>query len=984
MNLIIDDAQTILEKRKYYNDDSKIDYSYVEEWREVRSLLNEDIFKVMLQEEGMTYSEFAYSVQDLEAIEEPQWHLIFLNIINQFDYNMIDYAAGINVLTLPFSKYLLVSIRDKVKNLKHLTISDKVYYQIIEYHNAEMFNLIGKVMALKLAEYKLKVSDNKKLGAFQNFLKDTFYSKESFISFFEEYPVIARLLVMRTEFLKDYILDLLTNIDNDVMELKIKLNLSKNLLTGVELSAGDSHEQGKFVTILEFNHTKKIVYKPKDLKIEEQLSDLLRWCCENGLLDIKLPKGVYKKGYTYNEFIEFKPCNTKKDVNNFYTRYGYLIAFCLLLGIDDLHLENIIACGDQPVVVDIETAFQCPPEIAPKNIYNHILSKLERESVRASCLLPTKINVGVNGSVELSALTGREAELDNTVPVPKNIGTDNFCYEDKKIYFEGGKNIPVFQGKEVDYKKYRLRILEGFEEFIYSIMNNKSEFIKKVEAMKGTKIRVLLKGTEKYASMLRYSTHPNYNTKMKYRERLFMNIWAYPYVDKRVVKSEIQDLICGDIPVFYSYVGTTNIIDSRGNVYNNYFRENSLNKYINFIRNLSDDDINEQRQILLVSLGLIDDYNKLIKNDNELIPLTLDIEYLREAETIAKDLIDSTISYDGNYSMVNIDCDKSGNFKLIPADESFYSGLSGIAVFFLELYIKTKKTEYYKYYQRYIRTAILQTHNTMFESPFVGWLSPMYALVFEYCHLSTMTDYEYFDFTIEKLNSLSTEDIERIKRLDYISGISGIICLIHKINTIFPNKISDDVVEKAYSYLYNNMNDGSVEKPGIAHGISGVVLALLRDNDEEKVRKLLNKEQRTTCSHRNAYKWCLGLSGMIQARLVIYKFNPSLIAQNELYYLFNQFEELLFKLKINNSLCHGNSGIAVTLKLIYDFTKDEKWNILLKKWISNFKLKYLFESQLCKPNLLCSKGLFDGLTGIGWMFLFLEGNTPNILTLDFY
>ncbi len=64
-----------------------------------------------------------------------------------------------------------------------------------------------------------------------------------------------------------------------------------------------------------------------------------------------------------SEFIDkklvYKHKNLKisKEEENVYTRYEYLIALCYLLNLNDLHLENIIAYGEHPVISDIETAF---------------------------------------------------------------------------------------------------------------------------------------------------------------------------------------------------------------------------------------------------------------------------------------------------------------------------------------------------------------------------------------------------------------------------------------------------------------------------------------------------------------------------------------------------------------------------------------------------------------------------------------------------
>ena len=91
-------------------------------------------------------------------------------------------------------------------------------------------------------------------------------------------------------------------------------------------------------------------------------------------------------------------------------------------------------------------------------------------------------------------------------------------------------------------------------------------------------------------------------------------------------------------------------------------------------------------------------------------------------------------------SFLSIDCDKNKHWKMVPCDESLYSGLSGIAVFFLELYMRTRQKIYFEYYQRLVNTAIEQTKNTGFQSAFSGWLSPVYPLTLEYRYLSTVSN----------------------------------------------------------------------------------------------------------------------------------------------------------------------------------------------------------------------------------------------------
>ncbi|MFH6609636.1 type 2 lanthipeptide synthetase LanM [Streptococcus suis] len=951
--------------------------------------MTDELFELMLKEEGYTYEEFAYSLQeDIEPVENPEWYNKFLLIIENYDYNNINYDAGINVLTLPFSKYSLDHIKDEKRELTNFRVDEEIFNKLILQQSEELFNLIGKTMALKLAEYK-SVSDAQKTnGIFEKFLKELFYSKDSFLQFFEEYPVVARMLTIRTQFFIENICDFFYNVNKDIDELKNMFNLSEILITDLELSVGDSHEHGKSVIIFEANHSQKIVYKPKNLSIEEKLSKLLEWFSSEDLLDLHLPKGLYKDDYTYNEFVDKKPCTSIEEVQNFYTRFGYLIALCYLLGIDDLHLENVVASGEYPVIIDIETAFHLSPKIIPDNIFNNILQELEHDSIKGSCLLPRKIPVGMNGAVELSALLGRGGETGSTVSTPININSDDFRYSEKNVYFSAGNNIPIFNGEEVDSKDFRFKIVEGFEDFFDFVLKYKMELIEKINQFKDTKVRILLKGTEKYAAMLRYSSHPNYGKCMKYRERLFLNIWAYPYLDKRVVVSEVRDLLFGDIPIFYNKVGSKSLIDSQGSIYHNYFLESGLDKYKKLISVLTNREVDKQKNILLIELGLYDEYLISKKGTKCRKLQKSSINFIREAKQIANYFIDNTKKYKDMISMINLDCDGENHWGLKPMNESFYSGLSGVALFFLELYNITKESIYYDYYKGYISSAILQTRNTTFQSPFFGWLSPLYPLLLEYRYNSTIVDEDYFRFTINKLNALTMKDLSNIDSIDYISGISGVIVLLQQINLVYPYKISSKTLDLFYLALKERLaRDEEIEsEAGLAHGFDGVTVAIsLKRELLDLNQKYLNIGYKNLPKLSNQYKWCLGLSGIIQAKLLIHRIAPSLLNVNNLYVLFEKFEQSILHVPIDDdSLCHGKVGVIITLCLIYEFTGEEKWNDIMMHQLHDLKLNSLFGFySLPRIGDTYSLGLFDGMAGIGWMYLYLSKKCSNILMLGF-
>lgn len=995
MNKIIKKARTIQENKKSYSKGEVVDYRFLNEWRDVRTLLSDKYFEEMLEVSNMTKDEFAYSLQTINNdmnLEEDRWFYTFTEIIEGFDYSMLDFNAGVNLATLPFSRYLGEKLEKVVALIENVDISEKVIETFIETHALEMFGIIGKIIAMKLAIYKETHtfnSDNQE-ERFIEFLKNTLSSKECFYKFYEEYPVAARIATVRTLYLIKNYIDILENLEKDHQEIKAFLGVGCLKFTGIKLSTGDSHEQGKAVSILEFEN-EKLVYKPKDLRISSEFEKFIDWYVKSSnLLPIKIPKGIYKENYTYNEFIEEKYCLDDKQVERFYTRYGYLIAICYLLNINDLHLENIIAHGEYPVIIDMETLFQRPADIKDDTLYFDLIRYLEIDSVSNSFLLPKQVNVGLDSNVDLSALNGREVKLNQKILLPKMVNTDEFHYENAQGKFAGGNNIPKYnKSEEVDVSKYNLMILEGFNDFIYFIKENKEECMKVLESFKGKKIRSITKSTERYASMIRFADHPNYNIEMKYRERLMMNIWAYPYRDKRIICSEVRDLVFNDIPIFYTYTDSTDLIDSHGKVYADFHSVSGLDSSISKIKKITEKEIKRQQCILLASLGIMDTYlnQKVTRRDIEYN--VRKINCLKQARKIGYELMKEAYTREDKCSFISIDCDNKKHWRLIPSDISLYSGLSGIAIFFLEMYVRTKEESYFKNYQAIIKTAIEQTKNMIFDSAFTGWLSPVYPLILEYKYLNRVVDSEYLKFTAKKLEKLKEEEIRKLKNSDYISGIAGIVRLLTLVKDTFEeNYVTDDIIEKFAKILMERLaseDEQTVKRIGIAHGISGVMFGLISAGKIESsdAKKMLQKEFQLEMLQEDAYKWCWGLSGMIQARIAIMGINSECIDKEELDELIRKFEASLTTIINNDTLCHGNGSIITTLKMIYEYTHEDKWLQILQLWISNINMVSLFGGyKIPKVADITAKGMFDGYFGIAWLHLYVSGTVNNILLLE--
>ena len=988
-------ARTTQEKRTAYNGHADVDYSYLEEWRNVRTLLKDKQFDEMLKENNMTEEEFAYTLQpdvELEKQEFDKGYDTYEEIIDGFNEDMIDTKAGVGLAALPFTVYLKKNIRKVIDGIKNIKVEEKIVDAFVECHAAEMFSVFGKLTALRLAIYKehhkFRAKNEKK--QFTEFLKNSFGKKEDFVSFYKSYPVAARVATVRTLYMIKNYSDILEHLDNDHEEIEKFIGKDELTLTDIKLSTGDSHAQGNSVSILKFDD-KKLVYKPKNLDISLAFEKFVDWYVgKSGMLDIKIPKGIYKDTYAYNEFIERIYCKSEKEVKRFYTRYGYLVAICYLLNINDLHLENIVANGENPVIIDMETLFQMPAQIAEDSAYFDMTRHLETESVSASMLLPKQTNLGGKEAINLSALDGKGGELSQKVLVPRSVDTADFHFENVAGYFAAGQNIPQYKNnKDVDVSKYNLVIVEAFEEFMKFILDHKSEAFKALEVFKGKKVRALLKSTERYASMIRYADHPNYNGDMKYRERLMMNIWAYPYRDKRIIKSEINDMLFNDIPIFFTYTDSTGVTDSHGNEYSDYYKTSGYEMARRKLEKLTEEEVNLQKTIMMLSLGIMNPFLKKKIGKTGTVSEAKEFDYLMQAKKIADDLMDRAYVKGDECSFINLDCDNNENWGLKACEIDLYGGLSGIAVVYLELYRVTGEEKYLSFYRMLIKSAIGQTKLASVSSTFTGRLSVVYPMILERKYLNTVQDIDYIKDVAKVVNGFTEKQLEKYEHHDYLAGLSGIIRTLKLIEEFFPEAGLEETAIDRYISLTKKRVEKAFEdgdlKAGMAHGICGIMYGIVSGGkyDTKKVKDLLSHEYHLGIDLSKDYKWCWGYPGMIQARIAISGIDSCLVNKRQLQSLINKFEAMLNESVGSDTLCHGTGSIVTTLKMLYKYTKDKKWVDYLEKYMSDMYMHSLYQSyKVTRVGKFESKGVFDGICGVAWMYLYAKHDINNILLLE--
>ncbi|MFV0460886.1 MAG: DUF4135 domain-containing protein [Actinomycetales bacterium] len=166
------------------------------------------------------------------------------------------------------------------------------------------------------------------------------------------YPSLRSFFTRTRHQTTQRIVRLLARYDADRAYL-IETGLPAGELHGVAAFVGDPHG-GDHVTVLQAA-TGRLVYKPRDARPDQWWAHFL------GLVEPELrlaaPRVVAGEGYTWHEYLSDDLPVTAACARRFDRRLGAGVALATVAGLTDLHTENVLAHGEHPVFIDVETLF---------------------------------------------------------------------------------------------------------------------------------------------------------------------------------------------------------------------------------------------------------------------------------------------------------------------------------------------------------------------------------------------------------------------------------------------------------------------------------------------------------------------------------------------------------------------------------------------------------------------------------------------------
>jgi type 2 lantibiotic biosynthesis protein LanM len=335
-------------------------------------------------------------------------------------------------------------------------------------------------------------------------------------------------------------------------------------LNELSFGAGDSHRGGLTVAMAG-GEGWRVVYKPRSLAIDNALRSFIAKLAEDhgSPLNIRIPKVLACGDYGWTEAVTHRFAAGGEELLSFYRGIGHLLALMRLLSGSDLHAENMIAHGGNPVIVDCETLFtpKIPPCSSGYGSAHDRATELIARTVLSIGVLPGRgVSLAWRG-VDMSAV----GLLPGQQPMQRQqgilgAGTDNAHVGPILLETPVSQNHPS-PGPVL--AEYWPEVLRGFDELTATLqrLDTAGSLWPRLQAFEDCRIRMVLRATEVYAEIGRMLWHPaSLHNPEPARQRAFglleqmaANVSMAPS-DPAVINAEIDDLLEGDIPYFSALV----------------------------------------------------------------------------------------------------------------------------------------------------------------------------------------------------------------------------------------------------------------------------------------------------------------------------------------------------------------------------------------------------------------------------------------------
>jgi type 2 lantibiotic biosynthesis protein LanM len=863
-----------------------------------------------------------------------------------------------------------------------------------------------------------------------------------------EYPVLVRSMAGATDDWLAAAAEFLRHLATDGPALRDAFAGGAGLgeLVTLGLGAGDVHRHGRSVTIAEFSAGLRLVYKPRALAVDRHFHELIEWINARGQTPpLRAVRTISVGDHGWAEFVPHDPCESPDAVGRFYDRFGACIAILHALNATDFHYENVIACGEYPMLIDLEALFHPQADAArPADEPEGLGWEVLQRSVLRTGVLPFRAYDSEQSSgLDLSAMGGSGGQqTPNRFPVLVAAGTDEMRFERDFVRLPASQNRPTLGGQAVDPAAFAERVIEGFTSAYRLLLTHRDDLLSPggpLHRFADDPIRVVLRPTRQYALILAETHHPDVLRDALERDRLIDRLWvavpARPELEQ-VVKLEHEDLAAGDVPLFMSRPASCALITTRGSELSGFFRQSGLESAVQRIDAMSEHDLMRQRWVISAALVALASGNHGDAGPRPAerprhrtpAPPSRD-EIVDAARGVGRRLVRLALRRGDLVSWLGLTLVRERDWVVQPVGADLYGGSIGIALFLAYL-DHIAGDEDAGDIARAVADQVMSRLATTVDSPDADTTLPPGALgafgtlgggVYALSHLAALWRAPAPIDVAGRVTSMLARHVTTDRSLDIIAGTAGFIMAAGTLDHVRPSDRVATALRHAADSLVASARttaDGlcwattvAASRPlsGASHGASGMALALMTagrilcdgclvDAALEAMRyeratidaDRMNWPDFRIIDGRSAgenppvmWAWCHGAPGIGLVRLAALGVHLADDVHEDLKLALESTAR--FGLGSNDSLCHGDLGNLDLLIEARALGYTGTWEQALDAHAARLVARLRAGRWYCGiPGGLETPGLMMGLAGIGYGLLRLADpeRVPSVLALE--
>lgn len=671
-----------------------------------------------------------------------------------------------------------------------------------------------------------------------------------------EYPVLARLVAQAVDRWVAASLEFLEHLGRDAAALRDTLlgGEDPGRLAAIASGAGDAHRGGRSVRLLRFTSGRHLVYKPRSLSVDRHFGELLAWL--NGrrgeLPPFRVLRTLDRGDHGWVEYVEHLPCQTADEVGRFYVRQGMNLAVLHALGASDFHDENLIASGEDPVLVDLECLLAAHEARAAEDLaWERAARDLDR-SVLAVGLLPCRAWAGPDSDgIDLSGLgTAADQLTPTSLPIWDGIGTDAMHLQRRRVPFAESSNRPTLAGRKASVRDHAGAFIDGFTAMYRLLGRHRDDLLAPrgpLARFADDPVRVILRPTATYGLLLAESYHPDVLRDALDRDRLFDRLWTdvrgQPGL-ARVFARERADLWDGDIPSFTTRPGSLDLWDSRGGRITDFFARCGMDLLCDRLNRFDEGDLERQLWYVRASLSTLAGGGRHAAGAAPRRPAAAGDatreRLLAAARAVGDRLGALAVSGGDDATWNGLVFAGNRHPSVAPLRLDLYEGLPGVTLFLAQLGAVTGEERFTALARAGLATQLRWSDSGPIPIASVGAYSGLGGLIYELTRLAALWARDDLRRRAEALAETLPPLIERDDQLDVIAGSAGCLGCLLALYHLAPSArtlavarlcgarllaAAARVAEPGLAWPVPGMGDRPLA--GFSHGNAGIAWALL-------------------------------------------------------------------------------------------------------------------------------------------------------------